>query len=307
MSGDFSIVRPLARLLQLEAEVAAGRNQWGASAKSGLGAIELGSEMQQHSAIEGLLAGNMCEAFGRSPIWKAVDHLSADEARAAQKRLMDIEDHRVTLADAMIEQKWATLDGLREIMREPGWRWREAGGEERSWRMYLALLPYSRARILKTAERIADNQISKAQEPYSLYGPYAQWDEAPADPVNQRYVWNTYGYRFEDTLNQTENLLLITTLALRAYRVDHGQYPVNLEALRPEYLRKIPIDPFATGASLQYKLTKTGYVLYSVGPDAIDNRGTAMGNPAAGANPDANAIKQNGSGDIVAGVNRGLE
>src|SRR5205823_589170 len=104
----------------------------------------------------------------------------------------------------------------------------------------------------------------------------------------------------------------------RAYRVDHGKYPTSLAMLQnehqlehgkfptsqallhPSYLRKFPADPFAVGQALSYKLTKTGYKLYSVGPDGVDNGGT----PVSTSNG-YSGIRQESTGDILAGVNRG--
>lgn len=61
-------------------------------------------------------------------------------------------------------------------------------------------------------------------------------------------------------------------LSLAAYRADHGKYPTNLAALSPKYINTIPSDRF-TGKPLKYKLTKTGYLLYSVGVNGQDDGG----------------------------------
>jgi hypothetical protein len=39
--------------------------------------------------------------------------------------------------------------------------------------------------------------------------------------------------------------MLLNQLALVAYRLDHGEYPGSLEALVPEYLLALPLDPFS--------------------------------------------------------------
>ena len=61
-------------------------------------------------------------------------------------------------------------------------------------------------------------------------------------------------------------------LALAAYRIDHRGYPDALDALVPNHIAKV-LDPFAD-AALRYRRTDGGYVLYSVGPDARDDRGS---------------------------------
>jgi type II secretory pathway pseudopilin PulG len=63
-------------------------------------------------------------------------------------------------------------------------------------------------------------------------------------------------------------------LALAAYRAEHGTYPTQLAQLSPKYLAAIPEDPFADGP-LRYKRTKTGCVVYSIGPNGKDDGGAS--------------------------------
>jgi hypothetical protein len=70
--------------------------------------------------------------------------------------------------------------------------------------------------------------------------------------------------------------LLIVELALRSYRCDHGSQPEKLTQLVPEYLKRIPADPF-TGNPLVYHPTGTNWVLYSFGPDRVDDGGSLVG------------------------------
>jgi hypothetical protein len=72
--------------------------------------------------------------------------------------------------------------------------------------------------------------------------------------------------------------LLAVSLALRAYKLEKGGYPNNLFELIPDYLERIPDDPFAPRRALQYRTEQTNYVLYSVGPDRVDNGGTESTN-----------------------------
>jgi hypothetical protein len=86
-----------------------------------------------------------------------------------------------------------------------------------------------------------------------------------------------------------------TALAMRLYEVDHGRRPTKLAELVPDYLRKVPADPYAAdGRSIAYqpeataiappgerfywpdrpKLKRPLPVLYSVGPDGRDDNGT---------------------------------
>ena len=54
-------------------------------------------------------------------------------------------------------------------------------------------------------------------------------------------------------------------LAVTAYKTAKGTYPSSLEELTPEYIDRIPIDPFK-GALLESKHIDGGLDLYSQGP-----------------------------------------
>lgn len=66
--------------------------------------------------------------------------------------------------------------------------------------------------------------------------------------------------------------LLAADLAVRAYFIDHAEYPGQLADVVPEYLSAVPIDPYS-GNPLIYRKQGISYVLYSLGPDGRDDGG----------------------------------
>lgn len=72
--------------------------------------------------------------------------------------------------------------------------------------------------------------------------------------------------------------LLTLELNLRCYRAEHGQPPATLDQLVPRYLTTLPSDPF-TGKALIYRPQGTNWLLYSVGPDGVDDGGKPAGRP----------------------------
>jgi hypothetical protein len=67
--------------------------------------------------------------------------------------------------------------------------------------------------------------------------------------------------------------LLKTDAAIRLYQHEHdGMLPARLGSLVPAYLAEIPIDPYSQ-ASLIYRPTSNGFILYSAGHDQTDNGG----------------------------------
>ena len=55
-------------------------------------------------------------------------------------------------------------------------------------------------------------------------------------------------------------------IALRLHRMKHGQYPDNLAALVPDFIDRVPIDPFS-GKDFIYQREGEGFVVQSVGDD----------------------------------------
>jgi hypothetical protein len=68
--------------------------------------------------------------------------------------------------------------------------------------------------------------------------------------------------------------MLIVELALRCYQLEHNMLPQNLEQLIPNILAQIPTDPFdGNNRPLRYQRTADDCVLYSVGPNGVDDGG----------------------------------
>ena len=63
-------------------------------------------------------------------------------------------------------------------------------------------------------------------------------------------------------------------LAVERYRLRHDdKLPGKLEDLTPEFLKKVPVDPF-DGQPLRFRLLTNGYVIYSIGANRVDDGGT---------------------------------
>lgn len=60
--------------------------------------------------------------------------------------------------------------------------------------------------------------------------------------------------------------------AMAVFRAEQGRWPEAPEELVPEYLEELPNDPFAD-APLRYVKDGGGFVLYSVGPNLVDEQG----------------------------------
>jgi hypothetical protein len=88
----------------------------------------------------------------------------------------------------------------------------------------------------------------------------------------------------EPALNRTLQMLATgevydacdqTAVAMTKYRLDHGMLPSHLGDLVPAYLDAVPTDPF-DGHPLRLVVRNGEWIIYSVGPDGIDNGGTRI-------------------------------
>jgi len=70
--------------------------------------------------------------------------------------------------------------------------------------------------------------------------------------------------------------LLAAELALRGYQSDQGHPPARLDDLVTNYLSGVPQDPFSGGPMI-YRPQSTNWLLYSVGPDGVDDGGRPVG------------------------------
>jgi hypothetical protein len=64
--------------------------------------------------------------------------------------------------------------------------------------------------------------------------------------------------------------LLLTDLAIRVYRKEHGSDPADLNALVPSILKSVPMDPY-TDRPLGYQKRGKDGIVYSFGPDRDDD------------------------------------
>jgi len=75
--------------------------------------------------------------------------------------------------------------------------------------------------------------------------------------------------------------LLAVELALRCYESQRGRAPVGLDELLPDYLSKVPQDPFS-GRPVIYRSQGNDWLVYSVGEDGSDDGGQRVRRSAPG-------------------------
>jgi len=304
---SFVRCRRLAKLLQMESEVLLAKGDPAGAMSSLLDAARLGSDLPRGGLIVDALVGHVLELIGLSRSWQVIDRLDAQSARTFARRAEDTWSRSWPFAETLIDEKRLWLTNLGE---SSGYRWRFALARQCAFPGWVGLLgalvhilPLSRTAVLADFERCVDEHIALARMPYSA----AREQPEPTGNYVSRSLL-TFGAQSTTQVTVssgiTQKAFLATELALRAYWLDHGAYPGDLSDLAPDYLSAVPDDPFAGEAPLRYRIDGDRYILYSVGPDGMDDGGTAIFDPDATFAPRAQyRVRANSKGDIVAGVN----
>jgi len=296
--------RSVARLTAFQAEVDARHGDYHGAATSSLVAIEMGGRIPQGGDLIHSLVGQACEAIGRKPLWADIGKLDATDCRLVAKTIDNVDAHRVTYVECLTQEKWAGESGLQEILRSPNWKMQLRGLSNGANNAPQQLQNTIRNSMIGKRQVMADYIAHMDAAIAAAKGPYGTKAAAtPTDLITDVVFVDDDLARFRLTFGETEDKLLMTACALRAYQLDHhGQYPSTLSQLVPAYISKVPLDPFAASSPLVYRRTCAVYALYSVGPDMKDDKGVAVYDPSQTA-ARAHTVDVMSKGDIVAGLN----
>jgi hypothetical protein len=243
--------------------------------------------------------------------------MSAPEARAAATRLETILARRSPLTATLEAEKWGTQSGLHHEFEtksvvavanelQPEMSEGEGGRLPISERIALsfAALRTPKAQVMANHAHYMDEIIAQVAQPYAPHPPIPA---EPTDVINHLITPVFTQARHKETDTQTQNALLLGKLALRAYHEEHGDYPQSLpELVTGGYLKGVPADPFARnredGQFRYRRVSDSAYILYSVGPDGVDDGGRPIVNRYDDGR-EKRWTEQDSKGDFVLGVN----
>lgn len=276
--------------------------------------ISMGVHLPRGAALLHGLTGIACEAMGDAALWRLIDRLDAKTARATVNRLLALEKQRWSYQDVMraesrshrrttsqlfaggLIKAWKELNGnalasaaVMTIDREDSGptlsqRW------EQVWYQTTAIY-YGPKTTIEAMDRWVEERVAQSEQPWQAH----RVTPPLSDPLSRRYAEVLTRVEFLWRRNEAYRQLLITDIALHAYKLEKGHTAPSLLALVTEgYLPKLPHDPFSpSGATLGY----THGNLWSVGPDAKDEGGFPPSGPAE------LSIQEEYQGDLIARVN----
>lgn len=144
-----------------------------------------------------------------------------------------------------------------------------------------------RAMILE--DKVATESFREVTRSYLQMEPWqrdhaAFTDAIAATKIESNHLFNSIPNYIEATTRETvmmaRRALTETAAILELHKLSNGRYPDSLSEIAG---RSLPLDPF-TGENLRYESVEGGsdFVLYSLGPDRIDNPGVIEYSPAGG-------------------------
>jgi hypothetical protein len=142
--------------------------------------------------------------------------------------------------------------------------WKVSGVIQKDYLFYLSRMEeLIRISLLPESERHATLTQIKDRVRHPIHGSFKFSNTV----MLQTEGWIEFDLRLKATVRA-----VITALALERARLAHGQLPGTLDALVPQFLDRIPADPY-NSQPLRYKKLPKGYVVYSLGPDGRDQGG----------------------------------
>jgi hypothetical protein len=285
-----------ARLLILDGQVKQGHKDWLGATRRYMDRVKIGCDYVRGNDVGAVQPAAAAQSRGRKAIWKVVNHLDAAGSRAAARRMESIAQGMESYWQILTESKQEEQALILEWMKQPVFRSQLAqlfdllDGQNHTAEKIRSRMVSKRA-IMATYSDTMEKLIAESRRPY------ATTIRSHAQMTDFFYHWiglDDYGgitniiHRRRWESARARNGLLAVALALRAYKLEHGRYPATLNDLVPSYLTKLPDDPFALNGSLHFRRSGSSYVLYSLGPDCVDNGGKPL--------------DKHGKGDLVAGI-----
>jgi hypothetical protein len=128
-------------------------------------------------------------------------------------------------------------------------------------------------RMIEVAKMPSEEQVAPIKEALSELTPESDGPVNLANVHAKTCLSVLTGFRAK-LLRHTARLRTASVaLAAESYRNSHdGRWPQKLVDLTPAFLRELPLDPY-NAEPLRYRLHDDSIVIYSVGPDLVDDNG----------------------------------
>ncbi len=306
---DVGHCRSLARLLVLKAEAQIASGEPDLALATALDTMHMGQMMFSSSPIICRLVGVAIESMGRGTMERIVDRVGPEAAKAAAVRMWEMDMERAPLSSTLRQDMHGVQSMLVSLYRK------------RDWRLGLMDITYFSGDMKPDMfGRFVANVVLCGTTKRGLLAEYTRKVERQIGLADRlpplRLDYDTHLLDIAETLTpQYNNLvhldasrslvharLLMLDVALRAFFLEKLTYPATLEEIVPRYLKTLPRDPYAPHQTYRYVRKGTDRLLYSIGPDLIDQGGESIKLVKTEPSTKRVIIQWDSVGDIVAGV-----
>ena len=302
---NYAQFRNMTRGWVVESHARAERGDWNGAVQSLLDDYHFGNQIGRGGSLIGVLVSVATQSISLKSLGKIVERTDTTTAKMAATNIETIYEQREPLTEYLQEYKWKTLSQMLELMKSPSQQLNSSSwriGMIRSFRIpivdYPKIFTMSKRKFIFDLTKAMDELIENAQRPYVKQLP----DPASGNLLVQEFLPSSKSTRWNWARGATASVAVMTMYALHAYKLDNGHYPKNLKKLVPTYLHKVPIDPFNGIAPIRYRLQGNKYLLWSIGPDGVDDHGVPITNKNKKRAPYIN-WSDDSQGDVVAGKN----
>jgi hypothetical protein len=272
-------LRNASRLLRLEAHVRAHRGDAAGALKSIHAALAVGKSLENEPLMISQLVRMACDASARQVLCDLLPHVRfADEDLVELQSRLSALDYRAGLRRGLLGERVIAAIALEDP--------KQLAGAAAPTPGYEFLHPLFSAGAVQVYLDFMDQTLTAADLPWPEAIGEAQRIQAELNAnIQTAAVFSRMKFMLtgmvaasNETMfkaaarNVAENDAAIAAIAIERYRRQHDSFPEHLGKLVPEFMKTVPLDPF-NGQPLKYVPGETGYILYNVGEDGIDNGG----------------------------------
>jgi hypothetical protein len=236
-----------------------------------LTAARLGATVQHDGPISFYERGGSLQQQALQALDMFIPALSDDGIGSLIKDL-DALRRDIPSPSGILEFQWRVIDNIMRLKMDERF---EGGPEDREFAMQFMF----NTQMKSLRQLVVTYKGDFAEAVVLPYPEFVKWKMAhpvvtqrggrfgatdPVNLVNRLVIWRT----LLDTFYGGAEL----ALALERHRRSHTRYPDSLDALAPEPLASLPVDPF-TGKPFLYRVDGDGYWLYSAGINQVDDGG----------------------------------
>ena len=255
------------------------------------------------------MVANNCDRIELHEAFELADKLDYPHSLTALNILVKLHDGATPLTQTLRTEGDMSLKSLQHVLNTRDWRNKIAHidrdpKEHPSPHMTFFLLFNGKKRIYSDVRNYFNEVVNYSKKPYNFD---EKKPKPPNDPIAETILPSYEDVEFIADRNSVLRTCLIYKLALHLYHFQYSTYPSNLEQLVTSgILKKLPEDPFQSGHSFGYHPKDKSFILYSVGPDGVDDGGKPIDLPSNSTknNPMARyRVTHESKGDMVFGLN----